>query len=423
MKKNLIRKTLIAFGVILISSSVFATDGYFSLGYGTQSKGFAGAGSAFYETSLIGGNPAGNVFNTKEFNIGVSLFNPNRQYTITGAPSGYPGTFGLAPGTVESDSKFFIMPSLGKNWKLNEKNALTLSFYGNGGMNTNYPTMTFGDTSSPTTGVNLAQMFLDIAYSYKFAEKHSIGVSAIMAMQYFEALGLASFGMMSTDATKLSGNDTDYSYGAGVKIGYMGQIVNGLTLGAQYQSKLSMSEFEEYAGLYAEQGKFDIPSNWTIGLALDVTDNFKILADVKQINYSDSKSVSNPMSNLFAPDGSGALGADAGAGFGWKDMTIYKIGVNCTGLETWTFRAGYSYGKQPISSSEVMFNIVAPGVIENHIGLGASKELNEKGQALHFAFNYALNNSVSGPNPMEAPGQQTIDIEMTQMEFNVSFSF
>ena len=45
----------------------FATDGYFSLGYGTKSKGMAGAGVAMYSNSLIGGNPAGLVFLVKKF--------------------------------------------------------------------------------------------------------------------------------------------------------------------------------------------------------------------------------------------------------------------------------------------------------------------------------------------------------------------
>ena len=86
-----------------------ATDGYFSLGYGTINKGLAGAGTAFYQASLIGGNPAGNVFNSSQWNLAAALFNPNRQYTITGNPSMMPGTFGLTPGTVKSDSKYFIM--------------------------------------------------------------------------------------------------------------------------------------------------------------------------------------------------------------------------------------------------------------------------------------------------------------------------
>jgi long-chain fatty acid transport protein len=115
------------------------------------------------------------------------------------------------------------------------------------------------------------------------------------------------------------------------------------------------------------------------------------------------------------------LGADNGAGFGWEDMMVYKFAVNYSGIDTWTLRGGYSYGKQPVPESEVLFNILAPGIIENHIGVGASKVINDKGQAFHFAFNYALNNMVSGPNPMDPA--QTIDLEMNQMEFELSFSF
>ena len=35
-------------------------------------------------------------------NIGLGIFNPNRQYTVNGAPSFALGTFGLQPGTMET---------------------------------------------------------------------------------------------------------------------------------------------------------------------------------------------------------------------------------------------------------------------------------------------------------------------------------
>jgi len=420
VKKKTLINLLLAAGFLSISSIAMATDGYFSLGYGTINKGLAGAGTGYYQASLIGGNPAGNVFNQSQWNIGVAIFNPNRKYTVTGNPSGAPGTFGLTPGTVTSDTKYFIMPSIGWNWKVNEKSALTFSLYGNGGMNTNYPTATFYDPTSKSTGINLAQMFLDIAYSHKLGEKHSIAIGGVFAYQYFSAKGLASFGAMSSDPTKLSGNGTDKSYGAGVKVGYLGELFNGFWLGAKYQSKIYAGEFKDYAGLFAEQGKFEVPSNWSIGIAYNVTSKLTAIADFKRINYSDSKSVSNPMMTTM---GINPLGADNGAGFGWEDINVYKFALSYTGIETWTLRAGYSFNSQPVPSSEVMFNIMAPGIIQNHIALGCSKQLNEKGRALNFAFNYALNNSVSGTNPMEMPNQQTIKLEMNQLEFEVGFTF
>lgn len=420
MKKMNLRGVTFTMVLLFASLCTFATDGYFSLGYGTVNKGLAGAGTAFYQTSIIGGNPAGNVFTDSQFSFGIALFNPNRKYTITGNPSMMDGTFGLAPGTVESDTKLFLMPSLGKNWKLNEKSALTASIYGNGGMNTDYPTMTFWDSSSETTGVDLAQLFADVSYSYKLAEKHSIGVSGIFAFQYFEAVGVNSFAPMSMDPANVSNNGTATSTGFGFKIGYLGEFFDGFWFGAKYQSKFSMSEFDEYAGLFAEQGKFDIPSNWSVGIAYDLTSDLKVLLDVQQIKYTDSKAVSNPM---MTSTGMNPMGADNGAGFGWDDMTVYKFAFNYTGIDTWTLRGGFSTGKQPIASSEVMFNILAPGVIENHLALGCSKTLNDKGTALNFSFNYAFNSEVEGPNPMEMPNQQMIKLEMNQLEFEIGLTF
>jgi len=78
--------------------------------------------------------------------LDLAVFNPNRQFTVTGAPSGYPGTFGLAPGTVKSDSKYFLVPDLG------------------------------------VTGINLTQMSLAPTYAHKVGGKHALGVSAILTM-------------------------------------------------------------------------------------------------------------------------------------------------------------------------------------------------------------------------------------------------
>jgi len=134
-----------------------ATDGYFSNGYGTKNKGFAGAGIAYlYSPFSAAINPAGLGFLSKKmsFEISVGLFNPNRKYTIVGAPTppdqwGYMGpngfvhdprfmAFGLTEGTVESGSKLFIIPAIAFAYKLDEKNTLGLNFFGNGGMNTDY---------------------------------------------------------------------------------------------------------------------------------------------------------------------------------------------------------------------------------------------------------------------------------------------
>lgn len=286
---------------IISTQPVQATDGYFGVGYGAQNKGVAGAGIAWYQNSLINGNPAGHVFLGTQYQVGVGFFNPNREYTVSGNPSGMDGTFGLMPGNVQSDSKLFLMPSMGANWMINEKSSFSATIFGNGGMNTDYPTMTFGDMSSETTGVDLAQIFLGLTYSRKIAEKHSFGVTALLAYQYFEAKGLSAFKPMSSAPDKLTGNGHDNAFGCGVKFGYLGELAKGLYLGASYQTMLYMSEFDDYAGLFAEQGDFNIPSTWTVGLAYKFNNDWAVMADFKRINYTDVASVSNRMDPMALP--------------------------------------------------------------------------------------------------------------------------
>jgi len=125
MKHLKLKALLVLMAGLFISSQTFATDGYFSVGYGTINKGLAGAGIAFYQGSLINGNPAVNVFLGTKYQFGVKCFNPNRQYTVTGNPSGMEGTFGLMPGTVKSDRKLIIMPSAGANWMVSDNSSIS----------------------------------------------------------------------------------------------------------------------------------------------------------------------------------------------------------------------------------------------------------------------------------------------------------
>ncbi len=412
---------LSTFQIFIFSAQpAFATLGYFSHGYGTQNKAMGGAGAALHMNSVSAAtNPAALGFLGTRYDIALSLFNPNRSYKVTGSPSGYPNTFPLTPGEVESGSKTFFVPALGYNRALTDKDAIGLIIYGNGGMNTDYDATTFN--GGKPSGVNLSQLFVGLGYSRVVAERHSFGIMPIFAYQMFSADGLQAFANFSTDAEKLTNNDTDNGTGFGLRVGYLGQLHERFSVGASYQTQMGMSEFSDYAGLFAEQGGFDIPATFTIGIAGQPMDKLTVAFDVQQIMYSEIKSIANPFSPADFQQGI-LLGSDNGAGFGWEDMTNYKAGVQWNGIENWALRAGYAFGAQPIPDTEVMFNILAPGVVEQHVTLGGSYFLcNDK--ELSFSLMRAFSNSVTGANPMEAPGQQKIELSMDQWEFEIGFGF
>lgn len=416
--KKIIFSLLLVWGITTQLS--YATDGYFRHGYGIKYSALAGSGVAVSLSSLGAiTNPASIVKVNNSVEINFSVFSPMRDYTITGNPSGLPQTFGLTPGKIESDKNIFFFPTIGLKRGIADNMAIALSIYGNGGMNTDYPTKTFYDHSSPNTGVNIEQMFANLSYAIELTKGQSLGVAAIFGWQRFAAKGLIAFSPYSSDPANLSGNSWSTSTGFGFKVGYQGILNEWLSIGAAYQSKINMSEFERYAGLFAEKGDFDIPANWAAGVAVSPNKNWTLLLDVKQILYSEVKSVSNPMlPNLQTSQ----LGKDNGAGFGWKDITAVKFGVIYKAIKNYTLMAGYSYNENPIKESEVMFNILAPAVIQNHITAGVTRKISDDSD-LTLAFMYALNNSVKGANLLEAPGRQSIEIAMRQWQIEIGYSF
>lgn len=437
----------VAIGMALPGTAM-ATNGYFSHGYGHKSKGMAGTGVAKpLDTMDAAINPANMVMNGNRLDAGAVVFSPQRNYTVNQVgPFLGPetGAFSLVPGTFDSENEAFLIPNFGWNMMIDDVSAFGISVYGNGGMNTEYkdvsvPTPagpfevgTYGSGqipgANPVAGIDLMQLIVAPTYSRKINDKASWGASLLLQASLFEATGLASFGGFSTNPAALTDNDRETAFGAGVKLGITGEVAPGFSLGASWQSKISMGELDDYAGLFAEQGGFDTPMTVSLGAAWDVNEQNTILFDYQFIDYSDVAAIANPMlPNLFqcfGGDPTSCLGGDNGPGFGWEDMNIYKIGYQYD-AGNWQIRAGYSHNDGTIPDSEVLFNILAPATVEDHWTAGFSVDVG-KSSGLDFSFMYAPNTKISGGNPLAATpagNTQIIDIEMKQYEFGVNYSW
>jgi long-chain fatty acid transport protein len=410
--------------------AAYATNGYAPHGIGVKAQGMGGVGIALPQDSIAAGaNPAGMGFVGDRFDVGLTWFRPDRDAQITGnaAPVGVNGSYD--PNGKED----FFIPEFGYNKMINPNLALGVSVFGNGGLNTQYDSgiplfanpLAFG---TQTAGVNLEQLFIAPTVAFKIAPNHSIGMAVNIIYQTFEATGLQNFTLPGAalgfpfDPSSSPGNVTnqgdDTAWGWSVRFGWTGEVMPGLTLGATYQTEGEMEEFDKYKGLFAEQGAFNIPTNYGIGAAWKPMPALTIAGDIMWINYSDTKSINNPLSKLFSGN---QLGSNDGPGFGWEDITIYKLGVAFDVNQAWTVRAGYSWGDNPIPSSQTFFNLLAPGVIEQHLTLGATWRLDPKSE-LSFAYMHAFENEVNGSNSIPAAfGGGNANIKMSQDSLGIAF--
>jgi long-chain fatty acid transport protein len=437
-----IHKTLAA-GIVglLATAPALALNGYFAHGYGTQSKAMAGTGVALALDSLAPAtNPAAIAFLGRRNDAGLSLFNPVRGHRAVGDPTGACAsaqqcTFGLGPQDLDSGLELFPIPHFGLVRPVSERAAIAFSLYGNGGLNTDYDSgsATFGvpaGTVSPgqsatapgvfgagDTGIDLSQLFMVFSYARRVGSDGAWGVAPILAGQRFRAKGFGSFGAFSRDADRLSNNSYDHALGGGLRVGVQAALSPAVRVGASWQSRIYMSEFDKYAGLFAEQGDLDIPSTFTVGLAIKPRSRLSVALDVQQIEYSKVKSIGNPLlPNLMRA----RLGDDQGPGFGWNDQTVYKLGLAFDGEGGRTWRLGYSYGDQQIPDSQVFFNIVAPAVVAHHITGGLTQKLHG-GREWNLSLMFAPRTSVSGSNELD-PAQR-IEIEARMFEIELAYSW
>jgi len=413
-KRNLV--LALAVTAAVAAPSAFATNGYFTEGEGTVNRGMGGAGIAMPQDAMAAAvNPAGIVKLGGRMDLGLGLFRPDRHYTVTGNGAGLNGD---ADG---NDTNNFLIPSFGYNSKLSSTDAFNISVYGNGGMNTNYKNAVFGSFSpgnTSNTGVDLAQLFINASYAKSFGAT-SVGGGVIAAYQTFKAYGLQGFD--NAGYSKSPGNVTnkgvDNSTGFGLRLGVLQDISKDVSVGATYQSKIK-GKFDKYKGLFAEQGEFDIPSNYGAGIAWKATPVVDVALDFVKIKYTDSKSVSNPIENLTVSGNQ--FGSNNGPGFGWKDISVIKLGVQYKSSSDLTLRAGWNHGDNPIPSSQVAVNILAPGVVTDHLNLGFTQAL-DKGSDINFMFMHAFEKKVSGAIP-NGFGAGTAEIKLSENYAEVGYS-
>lgn len=374
--------------------AALATTGYFSHGYGLKAKGMGGVGIALPQDAMSGiTNPANLGFAGNRLDLEVEWFRPIRDGEIVGNanPPFGPGRSGSYDANGRKD---FLIPGFAFNRMIRPDLALGILVYGNGGMNTYFNNNPFGGFlgGSNPGGVDYMQLFVSPTVAWKPNENHSIGLSVNLVYHQFGAQGLEGFTGFSTSPGNVTNRGRDDSTGIGVRLGWTGKVSENVTLGAMYQPKTNMGKLGDYQGLFRNGGDLDIPATYGAGIAVKATPKLTIAGDIQRIDYAKVPAIGTPIDCFFA--GQCALGASNGPGFGWRNMTAYKIGASYEVARSLTVRAGYATGRQPIPANQTFFNIIFPAVIEDHVTLGATWAMG----SMEFTAGYmhALRKKVNG---------------------------
>lgn len=435
--KRILLRTLIAV-CSLFPILAFGIGGLFDYGFSTISQGMGGAGAALPSDSISASvNPAAMAFVGHRADVGLGMIVPNTYYTADPAPGGPAVSLIIAPGDHRMTMDIFMVPNAGINWNIDPKDTFGISFYSPAGFGSSYANIGNAiaqGVSVPgpagdgrlTSDLKIATASFTLAH--KLTPDTSFGASFLVLIQSFQSRGANGFSAITVDGAGSNlARGTDYNYGVGVRLGFLTRLVSWLDFAASYQPVVRMTQMRLYTNLFPDRGQLDIPANGILGIAIHFTDKLVLAFDVQHIWYGTVKQYTNGNSGVVtAACATGqtqrCFGGSDGPGFGWRDQTDEKIGLEWQATPKWTFRLGWDHSNEVVRTTQLAANIIAPGaVLQDDFTAGASYKANRRNQ-LNFAFGYVPTRTLTGLNELSA-GTQKFTIRAGGVNFALGWTY
>lgn len=419
---------------------------------GAKATGMAATGIAYPQDAYAGAyNPAGIVEVGDRIDFGfdwiqdrghirgkgnidttTGLPNPlvNRKFDAFKTKDVYNGDFGI--------NKTFCTEICGNNvsW------AVGLVGYNRDYQKTSYTEriVLLGNPQPPVNGTNPGLEYLHETFSPVFAMRLndciSFGVSVDVHVQRAKVNGLQNFAQsgvipqlprFSLYPNHVTNKGYDYSSGIGATLGARWQISDYLAVGVTYRTKAKMSHFHKYKGFLAERGLLCVPQKVGGGIAWRFLPCATLAFDVEWIDWSQIKALHNPLINKRQDPNVfpflTKLGSEHGPGFGFRNQTFYRVGIDYAVNDCLTVRAGYRYGNSPVRRTQTAVNVLTCDTVESILTVGATYNYNCCAEVTVF-YAYGFSHKIKGKNSIPAfLGGGNIDLVESKDALGISVGY
>ena len=426
-------------GLLFGSAKSLAVNGTFDYGFSEITRGMAGAGSALPQDSIITAiDPAGLVRLKKQLDVGGTLYLPDEGYNAdnVSAPTPPIGSIIVAPGKGINRLSLLALPDIGINIPIDDRSAFGVALYSLAGVGVKFDS----DSNAIVSGNSLPGPFGDnqlksdlkeavtsITYAHKFLNNSSWGVSLLLGVQTLESTGGKNLAALTKYPNNIAGKGTDYSFGIGAKFGVLLALRKNLDLNVSYQPKMHMSKFDKYKGLYPNAGELDTPAFATIGVAWHVKPSFVLVGDLVRIWYKDIPAYGTSHDALVngtcqMGDTDKCMGGKNGAGFGWDNALIYKVGAQWSITPKTTIRAGYNHSNQILNSNYATENMITIGaLVRDIVTIGLSQKIDKK-DIINGMLVYIPHQSLRSLNEFSGSSRQYVTTSLSGVGFGISWS-
>jgi long-chain fatty acid transport protein len=394
----------------LIPDHVVRAQGLAFSGIGPINSSMGGAATAapLDSSGALMWNPATiSGLESSEISFGITLAMPSSELGSTLPPGAYgpgvppvplTGVESSEPGVSPVPNVGYVERREGTPW------TFGLGVFGVGGFRTNYSSSTTNPvlTPPPPAGFGAGRISAEAdmmqilpTASYAITDRFSLGFapSLTLARLSTESLLFAAPDDANHDGfpSYPSGRGNRVQWGAGFQIGIYYITEQNWHFGAAVKSPQWFEPFrfkttDELGNPRTERIRVEYPLITTVGAAYSGFERFVFAADARFFDYGNAAG--------FGESGFASNGAMRG--LGWSSIFAASTGVQYHVCEPWFLRCGYSYNQNPISQSDIGFNIASP-VITQHFGFVGTSLRVSSHTIFSVTYIHGFENEVAGP--------------------------
>jgi long-chain fatty acid transport protein len=297
-------------------------------------------------TAALGASLSGSVSSARD--VTFATFNPAALKTVESFEAGgnisiilpvAEGTIkdGPAAGTKVDGDLLAVVPSFAVGYRINEDLVLGFTTYSPFGLSTDYDK--FSAVQADARESDLLTISFSPTVSYNVLDNLTFGAS--LDVLYAEARLTSNGGALGD--IELDGHD----WAVGFSVGMLFEPVAGTRIGAAYHHgydlDLPTDTFLGQRGV----AEASLPNWLHIGITQSVTDNIRIMAEGRWINWSrfDSIDISTPA----LEGGPFDFLSSQSEVQGYKDSLFFSIGAEYDATDQFTLRGGVAWDETPTS--------------------------------------------------------------------------
>lgn len=354
---------LIAVTLLALPRLGETTNAISEIGVGAKSKGMGGVGVALPQDAFAAGmNPAGMACVGSRFDAGFGWLWQRGSLTIS-VDNGV--------RIPLKSSRGLWLPEGAIAWEFCHCQVVGIAAFTSAAGHTKYNEGPIG--GDPNTGALYYNLFVTPSWGWRINSAHSVGVALNLSFDWFNLKGANFFALNSIHPNDVTNRGNNTGEGVSVRIGWMGQFCNQLRVGATFQTQTWSDRHKKYQGVLVNEGYINLPPEMGLGIAWNCLPCVTVAADFvyRVWQASDEFDNTSRQTGTFFAN----FGASDGPGLGWKNQSIAKVGLAWTPFCCLTLRAGYNYGRSPISSTEHAINGIFLCPQEHHATVGATYRL------------------------------------------------